>query len=165
MKRVALLPVPELSWFQNLLTQNANKRCFVFIHPYIIGDSGDTLGANPNDLIPESGYVTNIIKTALSNHGNAILFHGHSHFIPSMQEVDRLTNYTEKNGFPSVHISSLSWGSYINANNEMQKDTNEGFGCLVDVYDDCIVVNSRDFVRNQWGALGVLKIDTGTTNT
>lgn len=156
----SVLPVPELAWLETQLENNAQKRCFVFFHPYIVGDSGDTLGANPNDLLPETGYVTNLIKRALINHGRAVLFHGHAHFMPSMQEVDRLTNYTEKNGFPSVHVSSLGWASYINADNEMVKDVSKGIGYIVDVYDDCIVVNGRDFVRNEWCPLGVFKINT-----
>lgn len=155
----SVLPVPELAWLQNQLGENADKRCFVFFHPYIVGDSGNTLNANPNDLLPESGYVTNLIKNALINHGRAVLFHGHAHFMPSMQEVDKLTNYTDKNGFPSVHIPSLGWAAYVDDTGAMVKDTNEGFGCLVDVYDDCIVINGRDFVRNEWSSLGVYKIN------
>ena len=155
------LPVPELAWLGNQLTANANKRCFVFIHPYMTGDSGDTLDKNPNDLLPV-GYVSNQIKTALTNHGNAILFHGHSHFMPSMQEIDRMTNYTNINGFPSVHVSSLGWAAYVNASGEYVKDTAEGFGAIVDVYEDCIVVNGRDFTRDEWSPLGVIRIDTPT---
>lgn len=130
----------------------------MFIHPYIVGDCGDTLGANPNDLIPESGYVTNLIKNALINHGRAVLFHGHSHFMPNMQEIDKLTNYTDKNGFPSVHVSSLGWASYIGDDGEMVKDTDEGIGYLVNVYEDYITINSMDFTRNQWSPLGTLKV-------
>jgi predicted phosphodiesterase len=155
----SVLPVPELAWLETQLSENADKRCFVFFHPYIVGDSGDTLGLNPNDLLPSSGYVTNLIKNALINHGRAVLFHGHAHFMPSMQELDDMTNYTDKNGFPSVHVPSLGWAAYVD-DNTMIKDTSEGFGAIVDVYDDCIVINGRDFVRNEWSPLGTFKIDT-----
>lgn len=153
-------PVPELSWLENQLSENADKRCFVHFHPYIVGDSGDTLGANPNDLLPASGYVTNLIKNALINHGRAVLFHGHAHFMPRMQELDKLTNYTEKNGFPSVHVPSLGWAAYVDDAGAMVKDTGEGYGYLVDVYDDCIILNGWDFVRNEWSPHGTIKIDT-----
>lgn len=151
------IPVPELAWLENQLTANADKRCFVFIHPYMDDDSGDTLDKNPNDLLPV-GYVSNVIKNALTNHGRAVLFHGHSHFMPSMQEVDKLTNYTEQNGFPSMHVPSLGWAAYVNASGEYIKDTAEGFGYLVDVYDDYIVLRGRDFVRNEWSGIGTFKI-------
>lgn len=153
-------PVPELAWLETQLSDNADKRCFVFFHPYIVGDSGDTLDANPNDLLPATGYVTNLIKNALINHGRAVLFHGHAHFMPSMQEVDEMTNYTDKNGFPSVHVPSLGWAAYVDDAGAMVKDTNEGYGCLVDVYDDCIVLNSWDFVRNEWTAHGTMRVET-----
>ena len=58
------LPVPELAWLESQLTANADKRCFVFIHVYMDGDSGDTLDKNPNDLLPE-GYTATVIKNAL----------------------------------------------------------------------------------------------------
>lgn len=153
-------PVPELAWLETQLANNADKRCFVFFHPYIVGDCGDTLGLNPNDLLPESGYVTNLIKNALINHGRAVLFHGHAHFMPSMQEVDKLTNFTDMNGFPSVHVPSLGWAAHVGSGNEFVKDTNEGFGYLVDVYDDCIVLNGWDFVRGVPAPHGTLKITT-----
>lgn len=153
-------PVPELAWLESQLSQNADKRCFVFIHPGIVGDSGDTLGVNPNDLIPESGYVTELIKNALISHGRAVLFHGHYHFMPTMQELDKLTNYTDKNGFPSVHVSSLGWASYVDGNGEMVKDIAEGYAYLVDVHEDCIVINGRDFAREKWMPFGVLRIET-----
>lgn len=153
------LPVPELAWLESQLTANANKRCFVFIHPYMDEDSGDTLDKNPNDLLPV-GYVTNVIKNALKNHGCALLFHGHSHFMPSMQEVDEMTNYTDQNGFPSVHVSSLGWAAYVDASGEYVKDVSEGFGCLVDVYEDCIILRGWDFVRNVPAPHGTIKIDT-----
>ena len=50
--------------------------------------------------------------------------------------------------------------SYIDENNEMQKDPAEGFGILVDVYDDCIVLNGMDFVNEVPVPLGVYKINT-----
>lgn len=158
------IPVPELAWFQEQLSNNKDKRCFVFIHPYLDNDSGNPLGVHPTPIEP-APYVHNIIVNALKDHGRAVLFHGHAHYMPSMQELDETTNYTKKNGFPSVHVSSLAWASYIDANNAMQKDTSEGFGAIVDVYDDCIVINGRDFVRNQWSPLGVIKIGTETIVT
>lgn len=153
-------PVPELAWLENQLSTNADKRCFVFFHPYIVGDSGDTLGANPNDLLPETGYVPNLIKNALINHGRAVLFHGHAHFMPMMQELDVLTNFTDKNGFPSMHVPSLGWAAYIGDDGSMIKDDSEGYGYLVDVYDDCIYLRGRDFARNEWSGIGTFKIQT-----
>lgn len=153
------IPVPELTWLETQLANNAGKRCFVFIHPYLTDDSGNPLGIHPTPIEP-APYVHNIIVNAIKNHGRAVLFHGHAHFMPSMQELDETCNYTEKNGFPSVHVPSLGWASYINEANEMVKNTNEGFGYLVDVYDNCIVLRGWDFARDIPSPHGTLKIDT-----
>lgn len=153
------LPIPELEWLQDQLNANPDKRCFVFIHPYLTDDSGNPLGVHPTPIEP-APYVHNVIVNALKDHGRAVLFHGHAHFMPSMQAYDKTCNYTDRNGFPSVHVPSLGWASYIDENNEMQKDPAEGFGILVDVYDDCIVLNGMDFVRDVPAPLGVYKINT-----
>lgn len=152
------LPIPELAWLETQLTNNADKRCFVFIHPYLTDDSGNPLGSHSQPICP-APYVHNVIVNALTNHGRAVLFHGHAHYMPHIQEQDETTNYTDKNGFPSVHVPSLAWAGYIGEGNSYIKDPAEGFACLVDVYDDCIVINGRDFVRNQWSAHGTFKID------
>ena len=155
-------PVPELTWLETQLADNADKRCFVFIHPYLDNDSGNPLGVHPIPIEP-APYAHDIIVNAIKNHGRAVLFHGHAHFMPSMQEWDETCNYTDKNGFPSVHVPSLGWASYIDSDNAMQKDTSEGFGALVDVYDDCIVLREWDFTRNIPASHGTLKIGTETT--
>lgn len=155
----SVIPVPELAWLQEQLSNNKDKRCFVFIHPYLTDDSGNPMGVHPTPIEP-APYVHNIIVNALINHGRAVLFHGHAHFMPHMQEYDETTNYTDKNGFPSVHISSLGWASYIDANNEMQKDPAEGFASLVDVYDDYIIITGWDFVRDIPAPHGTIKINT-----
>lgn len=153
------IPVPELSWLEAQLTNNKDRRCFVFIHPYLNDDSGNPLGVHPTPIEP-APYVHNIIVNAIVNHGRAVLFHGHAHFMPSVQELDDTTNYTDKNGFPSVHVPSLAWASFIDSNNEMKKDTSEGYGILVEVYDDCIVLRGWDFVRNACAPHGTFKIST-----
>ena len=87
------IPVPELTWLETQLANNKDKRCFVFIHPYLDNDSGNPLGVHPTPIEP-APYVHNIIVNAIKNHGQTVLFHGHAHFMPSMQELDETTNYT-----------------------------------------------------------------------
>lgn len=153
----------ELSWLEGLLNTNAGKRCFVFIHPYISDDSGNTLNSYGNALLPVSSSVATRLKTALSNHGKCVIFHGHSHFRQAEQELDKTTNYTNKNGFHSVHVPSLAAPAFVNASGSREQTTAESYGYLVDVYDDCIVLRGRDFVRNKWSGIGTFKIDTGVT--
>lgn len=147
----------ELSWLENLLTVYANKRCFVFIHPYISDDCGNTLNTYGNALLPTTSSITQRLKTALSTHGKSVIFHGHSHFRQAEQTVDKTTNYTDKNGFHSVHVPSLSAPAYV-ADGERTQTTAESYGYLVDVYEDCIVLRGIDFVKNQWLSIGTFKI-------
>lgn len=149
----------ELNWLEVMMVSYPHKRCFVFMHPYISGDSGNTLDAYGNALLPASSTVTTRVKKALAGHGNVVLFHGHTHFMPSMQELDELTNYTNKNGFHSVHVPSLSAPAFVNEAGERQITNEESYGYLVDVYDDCILLRGRDFVKNQWIPIGTFKIN------
>jgi predicted phosphodiesterase len=149
----------ELSWLENLLITNADKRCFVFIHPYISDDCGNTLNTYGNALLPQTSSVTKRLKAALISHGKCIIFHGHSHFMQSEQKKDETTNYTNKNGFHSVHVPSLAAPAYVNTSGSREQTTEESYGYLVDVYDDCIVLNGMDLINNEYVPLGVYKID------
>ena len=150
----------ELSWLENLLTENTDKRCFVFIHPYISGDSGNTLNTYGNALLPTTSSIATRLKTALTNHGKSVIFHGHSHFRQSEQEKDETTNYTNKNGFHSVHVPSLAAPAFVNASGSREQTTAESYGYIVDVYDNCIVLNGMDLINNEYVPLGVYKINT-----
>lgn len=150
----------ELVWLEGILSDNADKRCFVFIHPYISSDSGNTLDTYGNALLPASSSITTRLKTALTTHGRCVIFHGHSHFKQSMQELDETTNYTDKNGFHSIHVTSLAAPAFVNTLGSREQTTAESYGYLVDVYDTCIVLRGWDFVNSQWLSIGTFKIAT-----
>lgn len=149
-------------WLQTTLEANQNKRCFVFIHPYIEGDSGDPLDYRENSVFDDWGATkTNAFMNVMKQYPNVILFHGHSHTKFECQQFDENANYTERNGFKSVHVPSLGKPRDVNpTTGETPEDNYGSQGYIVDVYNDCIVINGRDFVRNQWSALGTFKIDT-----
>ena len=96
----------------------------------------------------------------LSQYTNVILFHGHSHIKFEYQELDKSANYTDKNGFKSVHIPSLGRPRNIDlTNSETPHVDSEGQGYIVDVYEDCIVLNGMDLVNFEYIPTGVFKID------
>ena len=84
-----------------------------------------------------------------------------------MQEIDKKANYSENVGYRSVHIPSLSVPrdlsdgatTYIYAESE---------GYIVDVYDDYIILNGRDFIDNDNDGniipIATYKIDTTLVN-
>jgi len=148
-----------LQWCYETLEANRNKRCFVFVHPYISDDSGNPLEAYDNPIFDGWGTKTTAFKNLLSHYKNTILFHGHSHMMWECQELDKTANYTEVNGFRSVHIPSLCRPASIVNGSRTYQDT-KSYGYLMDVYADCIVLNGRDFVGGKWVPTGTFKIDT-----
>ena len=67
--------------------------------------------------------------------------------------------YTERNGFRSVHVPSLSYLRSI-VDGAMYTENYQSYGYIVDVYDGFIILNGWDFINNRYHPLGVIKIDT-----
>ena len=146
-----------LQWCYETLETNRNKRCFIFVHPYL--DSGNVNGIYGNDVFSWWGTKTTAFKNLLKHYKNTVLFHGHSHFVFESQELDKIANYNESTGFKSVHIPSLTRPAYVVDGTRGGDDT-LSYGYLMDVYDDCIVLNGMDFINNKAVPLGTFKIDT-----
>lgn len=154
----------DLQWLYETLEANRNKRCFVFVHSYIEEDSGDPLDLRENGIFEHWSKAKEAIFMSLLDHyKNTVLLHGHSHTKFACQALDESANYTEKNGFKSVHIPSCGHPRDI-ANNQTVNDYDASEGYLVDVYDDYVVFNGMDFINRQPIPLGVFKIDTTFTN-
>ena len=177
----------DYSWLCNTLDANKDKRCFVFVHPYIEEDSGDSLDVRENSIFDLWGTSK---KTAFMNlmkqYQNTVLFHGHSHMKLECQEFDVNANYTERNGFKSVHIPSLATPRDVEftytkdgeTTTTLYPDTTGSLGTLtkvasrddrsssqayiVDVYPEYIVLNGLSFSGGNAEPvpLGTYKIDT-----
>ena len=154
----------DFQWLTETLEVNKDKRCFVFIHPYIEEDSGDPLDVRENSIFDDRFWGAanrNAFLNLMRQYPNVILFHGHSHMKFGYQEYDVNANYTERNGFKSVHIPSLATPRDIDFDTmESEDDPAESQGYIVDVYKNCIVLNGMDFVNNEPVPLGTYKIDT-----
>lgn len=154
----------HMQWLYEQLEENRNKRCLVFFHSFLNDDSGNPLHARNNSLF--ANFTTtrlSVFKKLCAHYKNAIFFHGHSHMKFESQEYDDCANYTEKNGFKSVHIPSSAMPRTLFADGKWEDDSkgeNESQGYIVDVYGDCLVLNGLNFVTNVPVPLGVYKIDT-----
>lgn len=146
-----------LQWLYETLEANRNKRCFIFVHPYL--DSGNVNGIYGNDAFEWWGTKTTAFKNLLTHYKNTILFHGHTHFWFKDQELDKTTNYNESTGFRSVHIPSLSRPAYV-VDGVRGGDDTLSYGYLMDVYADCVVLNGMDFINDIPVPHGCIKIDT-----
>ena len=158
----------DFAWLSETLEANKDKRCFVFIHSHIddnveggVEDSGNPAFARENSIFGYWGATktANFINL-MKQYPNAILFHGHTHIKFEAQEFDKNANFSEENGFKSVHIPSCGLPRTLTATDgTWVGDDLASQGYIVDVYDDCIVLNGWDFVGNAPGVLGVYKID------
>ena len=166
----------DFGWLKNTLEANKNRRCFIFIHSfidddwsstsertaedqdgYILSDSGNPCGARGNSIFGwwEDWSRTTLVEflDTLKKYPNVIVFHGHSHMKFESQEFDDCANYTDKNGFKSVHVPSLgSPRTLLDTDGNWTTDkgpdkwTEPSSQCYrVDVYPDCIVLNGLSF--------------------
>ena len=75
-------------------------------------------------------------------------------------EVTRCLNYLQRfANATAIHIPSLGRPRDI-IDGELIYAPSESQGYIVDVYDDCIVLNGMDLINNQHVPLGVFKIET-----
>lgn len=157
--------VEELQWLYQTLETNRDKRCFIFNHvfPYEdgVGDANRYYGGG--QWRTKDGGVGQAFINLLKHYTNTILFHGHSHLRFSLQEVDKKANYSSEVGYRSVHIPSLAVPR-DRIDDKTQYVYAESEGYVVDVYDDYIILNGRDFVDNEADGhiipIATYKIDT-----
>ena len=156
----------ELQWLYETLEANRNKRCFIFNHVF---PSEHKVG-NPNNfytsVLPWKTADNSIGQAYISllrHYKNTLLFHGHSHARLSLQEKEKTSNYSDVNGYRSIHIPSLAVPRDI-VNGERKEMYAESEGYIVDVYDNYIILNGLDFVDNKADGniipIATYKIDT-----
>lgn len=171
---LAVVSDEDFVWFGETLEANQNKRCFVFIHSHIddnveggVEDSGNPAYARENSIFGYWGRTktANFINL-LKQYPNVILFHGHTHMMFEAQEFDKEANFSEENGFKSFHVPSSGIPRRLmSEDGAWEAENSESQGYIVDVYDDCIVLNGVDLVNVKPIPLGVYKIDTALTDS
>ena len=136
----------ELQWLYETLEANRNKRCFVFCHVFPHKDGvGNAKGVYTNDMWTSA--VGTVFENLMKHYKNTVLFHGHSHLKFALQAVDKKANYSAAVGYRSVHIPSLSVPRDI-AGSSYTTIYAESEGYIVDVYDNFVILNGRDFIDN-----------------
>lgn len=139
-----------LAWLETTLEANKNKRCFVFVHPYVDNsDSGNPYGVYGNNVFEAWGTTKkNTFIELLNRYKNTLLFHGHSHMHFDMQREVKNAIYSTTLGFKSLHVPSISWNRMIVDN----ASVNVGgcYGYLVEVYENHVVFKGYDFLNNDF---------------
>lgn len=158
--------VEELQWLYETLEANRNKRCFVFNHVYPyedrVGDANRIY--NGKYWETQDSGVGQAFISLLKHYKNTILFHGHSHLRFYLQELDKKANYSSEVGYRSIHIPSISVPRDMAESSGYTNVYAESEGYIVDVYDDYIILNGRDFIDNDADGhilpIATYKIDT-----
>ena len=159
----------HLQWLYETLEANRNKRCFVFIHPYVSAESS----GNPFGLhaVPTFNYWGATKTTAFINlmkhYKNTILFHGHSHIRPEVQTMVKHVNYSTALGFRDFSLPSSSNSRIVTETKTetgviTRKLTTDGsaFCYLADVYENFVVLRAHNLLTEECVPIGTYKIDT-----
>lgn len=164
----ALFTTAELQWFYETLEANRNKRCFVFQHCFTGYETTATCG-NPNGMYHsycwsgDGQTQLSVFKSLLSHYKNTVFFHGHSHLKFRLQEGCDYANLDESEGYKSVHIPSISRprqedGTDDDTSPDYDDAGSEGY--VVDVYENGIHLQGRDFVKGEFIPIASYWLDT-----
>lgn len=155
-----------LQWLQETLEANRNKRCFVFFHIFQ-GVTNEATCGNANGLYTNWCWHDNAecqtFENLMKHYKNVILFHGHSHLRYSMQRYGTsYANYSESEGYRSVHIPSLAVPRREDTDGDGTLDViyAGSEGCIVDVYENGIHLRGRDFAKDVFLPIASYWIDT-----
>ena len=154
----------EIDWLETKLEGYKNQRVFLFFHVFMTGTCG-----NINSLYPYNSLNTNSSNVArfvslMTSYKNVIYFSGHSHLDFSCQRFGANANiFSNGTTCHRVHIPSCAKPRKNDAG-LTSSDTynyNEGSeGYLVDVYENCIVLKGRDFIKGKYLPIANYLLDT-----
>lgn len=167
-----IVTLNKYDWLVEQFDKYKDKRIFLFVHCFLKGDGvakneqsiycGDSTGIiNTVDMIKSN---TNKFIELLKANPNVIYFHGHSHTMLEMQEYTESlspplpANYDFECGVHSIHIPSTTMPRDISSGSR-KEEYNKSQGYIMDVYEDCIVLNGMDLINNKPIPLGTYKID------
>lgn len=154
----------HFEWLSATLEANKNKRCFVFIHPYVdADDSGNPSRLHASPLfdymeVDKHGYSKSTFIDLIASYPNVILFHGHSHMRFENQESVENANYSTAFGFKSVHVPSTAYCRDIRSGTRVNVDIAQGY--IADVYANHVVLKGYDFTANKFVPIAQYCIDT-----
>lgn len=166
------ISVEELQWLYDTLETNRNKRCFIYTHvlpiAHGVGDPCGMYGTRSGNTAKlwrvDDGGIGQAFVNLLCHYKNTVLFHGHSHTALDMQRLDPKANYSNANGYRSVHVPSLAVPrDDIDGDGDLDKNDDlysESEGYIKEVYPDYIILNGWNFANGHWIPLGTIKINT-----
>ena len=151
----------QLQWLYETLEENRDKRCFVFLHLFPLGHSGDPFG-----LYQTTSWVgtqQDVVLSLMAHYKNAIWFHGHSHQLFQVQRLHEEATYDRSLGGHNIHVPSVSipYDVVADGENKVRELVLEGSqGYVVDVYGSYIMLQGRDFAARAFLPISTYCLET-----
>lgn len=140
-----------IAWLEEQLEANQHRRCFVFQHLHNPDDSSCDPSHKYSNMLAKGEGPS--FMELVRKYPNVVWFNGHTH----LTLMDDRYPISEKHGYKSVHIPSLSGIRFYDSKNDVildyciDKHGNKIWGAeyaegyLVDVYKNHIVLRGIDF--------------------
>ena len=135
----------QYAWFENEMKNvDKNKPTFIFMHQPM----ANTVSGMSSGL--EAGGYANVatkLRALLKNHPNAYVFTGHTH----------ITYETEKTAVfgKGEDANFVNDGAIAYLNDENYNEIIGSMGLFVEVYEDYVMINGRNFYTGEWVAEGM----------
>ena len=161
----------ELAWFESVMAANADKRRFVYIHPYIPNTAGDPPIAtdSPKKRPPNLWDKHSTVSTdagadfleIVNRYPGAMIVNGHSHYRFSTQEEYSPSNVYTADNYQIIHTPSPTRLRVVKDGWRYDYEYGQagygGEGYIMDVYADCTYFRGRDFVNHVWVGIGTYR--------
>ncbi len=150
----------QLVWLDKKLFENeaTGKPTFVFAH---VPTKGSPL--NGSYFANQIGDNEALIAI-LEKHPTAIYVSGHTHFT---FDTSLLSSFDGAQSAPSyVHDGGITGVNYFDNDDLTGKElsSNNAQGVIVEVYDDCIILNGRNFTTKKWVSRGLTYLTLKANN-
>lgn len=150
----------KLDWLEARMKEAAGKRTVLVMHYPLYGTAG---------LLPGDRYGFSAgskeetrIREMIAEHGNVIVFNGHTHFdFQSTATYPHINLYRFENvNSYTVHLPSVAYPRNY-ANNTI---TSESQGYIVELYRDGMLLKGMDFVTGNYMPAAIWYLDTRKTD-
>lgn len=155
----------DLQALYDTLEANKDKRCILIEHLFPWTGSGNPAESYEYDLLDNA--QGELLYALMEHYTKCVWFHGHSHFIYETQEQEKISNYDETLGIPSIHVSSITKPTKLVDGKRVYVDESSGVstycqGYVVDVYPDGLHLRGVNFVSGEYLPIATYWIDTSS---
>lgn len=146
----------KLDWLEAQLKEAAGKRAVLVMH-YPMYETAGLLPGNRYGFSAGSKEEARI-RQLIADHGNVIVFNGHTHF--DFQSTEHysdinLYRFANTNSY-TVHVPSVAYPrNYANST-----VTRESQGYIVEIYPDGMLLKGMDFVTGSYMPCAIWYLDT-----